>query len=270
MDLELAGMRVLVTGSSSGLGEAIALEFAAEGAAVVVHGRDAIRTEAVARQVRALGAQAATAIGDLASEEGAAAVAASALSAFGGIDILVNNAGAVLRMDEPDWLKVGSEDWFASYDLNVMAAVRMTKLLSGAMAERGWGRIINVSSVSGTVMRGRLMDYGAAKAALNSVTVNMSKVLSPRGVTVNSVIPGTVITPAIERWIATVAEQNQWPGDAVEHERRYVERTGQSLPRLGRPREIAAAVAFLASPLSGYTTGAFLRIEGGLSGATAV
>lgn len=270
MNLELAGKRVLVTGSSSGLGEAVALEFAAEGADVVVHGRDSARAEAVAEQARAKGARAATAIGDLASDEGAALVAEQALAAFGGIDILVNNAGAVLRMDEPDWLKIGSDDWFASYDLNVMATVRMTKLLSPAMVEREWGRIINVSSVSGTVMRGRLMDYGAAKAALNSVTVNMSKVLSSHGVTVNAVIPGTVITPAIERWIDTVAQQNQWPGDAAEHERRYVERTGQSLTRLGRAREIAAAVAFLASPLSGYTTGAFLRIEGGLSAATAV
>jgi len=270
MDLELSGKRVLVTGSSSGLGEAIALEFASEGAMVVVHGRDRARTEAVAEQARARGALAAAAIGDLASDEGAALVADQALAAFGGIDILVNNAGAVLRMDEPDWLKIGSEDWFASYDLNVMATVRMSKLLSPAMVGREWGRIINVSSVSGTVMRGRLMDYGAAKAALNSFTVNLSKVLSPSGVTVNAVIPGTVITPAIERWIETVASQNEWPGDAAEHERRYVERTGQSLPRLGRAREIAAAVAFLASPLSGYTTGAFLRIEGGLATATAV
>lgn len=265
MDLQLKGKRALVTGGSSGIGAVIALELAAEGVDLIVHGRDRERTETTAREVAALGVETAIAIGDLSTDDGAAAVAEVAAGA-GGVDILVNNAGAALQMKQPDWLKIGSDDWSASFDLNVGAAVRMSQHLSPAMVERGWGRIINISSISGTEMRGRLFEYGAAKAALNSFTVNLSKLLAPQGVTVNCVIPGAILTPAIERWIASMASQRGWTGDFADHEKLYVEeRATQSVPRLGRPREIAAAVALLASPLSGYTTGAFLRIEGGMA-----
>lgn len=266
MDMELKGRRALVTGSSSGMGTVIAQMLAAEGVQVVVHGRDRERTETAAAEIAATGGEAAVAIGDISDDAGAAAVAQSATAAFGGIDILVNNAGAVLKMDQPDWLKIDMGDWIASYELNVGAALRMSQLLSPGMVERGWGRIVNISSVSGTEMRGRLMDYGASKAALNSFTINLSKVLAPQGVTVNCIVPGTIITPAIERYIDNIAQQRGWEGDFAEKERLYVgERSSQSVTRLGRPREIAAAVALLASPLSGYTTGAFLRIEGGMA-----
>ncbi|HKX76930.1 MAG TPA: SDR family NAD(P)-dependent oxidoreductase [Novosphingobium sp.] len=266
MDLELKGRRALVTGSSSGIGAAIAAELAAEGVSVVVHGRDRERAALTAAEVSRHGVEAAIAIGDLATDEGAAAVAEAATAAFDGIDILVNNAGAVLQMNEPDWLKITLGEWFDSYNLNVGAAVRLSQRLSPAMVERGWGRIVNISSVSGSEMRGRLLEYGAAKSALNSFTVNLSKALGPTGVTVNCVIPGTIITPAIERWIDTLSEQRGWAGDFAEKERAYVEERGtQAIPRLGRPREIAVAVAWLASPLSAYTTGAFLRVEGGLA-----
>ena len=266
MDLELAGRRALITGSSSGIGAEMARTLAAEGVQVVVHGRDSERTEAVANAIVSEGGQATVAIGDIATNDGAAAVAQAALAAFGGIDILINNAGAVLNADLQDWLRVDMEQWLASYHLNVGAAVRMSQHLSPAMVERGWGRIVNISSVAGTDMRGRLFDYGAAKAALNSFTVNLSKTLAPHGVTVNCIIPGAVMTPAIERWIEKLAGQRGWTGDFAEKERLYVEeRAAQSVLRLGRPREIAAAAALLASPLSDYTTGAFLRIEGGMA-----
>lgn len=266
MDLELQGKRALVTGSSSGMGATIARELAAEGVSVVVHGRDRSRAQKVADAIVKSGGRVEVAIGDVATDDGAEMVAELAVGAFGGIDILVNNAGAVLQMDQPDWLKVGMSDWFASFDLNVGAAVRMSQRLTPLMVERGWGRVVNISSVSGTEMRGRLFDYGASKAALNSFTINLSKAIAPSGVTVNCIVPGTIITPAIERWIESVAKQRGWEGNPADHERLYVaERSSQSVPRLGRPREIAAAVALLVSPLSGYTTGAFLRIEGGMA-----
>ena len=264
MDLQLKGKRALVTGSSSGLGAAIALELAAEGAHVVVHGRDRERAEATAREAAAHGVEVVVATGDLTKDDEAAAVADAARQGLGGIDILVNNAGAVLQMKQPDWLQVTVADWLDTYNLNVGATVRLCQLLTPDMAERGWGRVINISSVSGTQMRGRLFDYGAAKAGLNSFSVNLSKVMAPKGVTVNCIVPGTIITPAIERWIDNLRVKNGWPDDRAECERRYVaEHAIQPVPRLGRPREIAAAVALLASPLSGYTTGAFVRIDGG-------
>jgi NAD(P)-dependent dehydrogenase (short-subunit alcohol dehydrogenase family) len=136
------------------------------------------------------------------------------------------------------------------------------------MVERGWGRIINISSVSGSQMRGHLLDYGAAKGALNAFTVNLSKHLAPSGVTVNAVVPGTILTPAVERWITTLRKQRNWPDDFEDNERRYIDEfNSQPVPRLGRPREIAVATVLLASPLSGYTTGAFLRVDGGTASA---
>ena len=202
----------------------------------------------------------------LKGERALVAGAEAALRRFGGIDILVNNAGAVLQMHNPDWLEVDPGAWLDSYNLNVVAAIRMSQRLTPGMAERGFGRVINISSVSGSQMRGRLFDYGAAKAALNSLTVNLSKVLAPKGVTVNCIVPGTIVTPAVQRWIQTVQRQRGWPDDPQESERRYVEEhAAQAVPRLGRPREIAVAAALLASPLCGYTTGAFLRIDGGMA-----
>ena len=256
MDLKLAGKRALVTGSYSGIGAAIARELAAEGMAVIVHGRDRDRTEAVARGIGAAG----IALGDVTTEEGADAVAAAA----GGVDVLVNCAGGVVRDGNPDWTEMTSDDWAMSFSLNVTSAVRLAQRLTPHMIARGWGRIINISSVGGTQVSGRLLEYGAAKAALDHLTVNLSRRLAPHGITVNAVIPGTVLTPQAERWINALAAQNGWPDDFAERERIYTtEFSPQPVPRLGRVDEIAAAVAFLASPRSDFTTGARLRIDGG-------
>jgi len=264
MDLELKGKRALVTGSSSGLGEAIALELAAEGVSVAVHGRDRARTERTAQAIEAKGVKAVVTVGDLMRDSGAEAVAEIALAGLGGIDILVNNAGAVLRMDNPPWIEVTPQEWLDSYNLNVGATIRLTRLLSPPMVDAGWGRIINISSTGGSQTSGHLLDYCAAKAAVDNLTVNLSKNLAPHSVTVNAVIPGTILTPAVERWLVTLRGQFGWPDDLAENERVYTrEYVPQPIPRLGRPREIAAAVALLASPLSGYTTGAMLRIDGG-------
>jgi NAD(P)-dependent dehydrogenase (short-subunit alcohol dehydrogenase family) len=265
MDLQLKGKRALVTGSSSGIGAAIALELAAEGASVVIHGRDRDKAAAVAAQAKALGVAASVALGDLTSDAGADAIAEAALAALGGIDILVNCAGGTVRSDNPEWEDVSSDEWLASFNLNVVSIIRLSKRLAPAMAERGWGRIINISSIGGSQYSGRLFDYGSAKAAVDHITGNLSRELAPKGVTVNVVVPGTVLTPQSERWLVTLRKQNGWPDDLAQNERVYVQDFApQPVPRLGRPAEIAAAVAFLASPRSDYTTGASLRIDGGL------
>lgn len=264
MDLGLTGKRALVTGSSSGIGAGVARELAAEGVAVVVHGRDSARAEAVADDIRARGGTAATALGAITNDAGADAVADAALAAWGGIDILVNCAGGVIRSDNPDWTEVSSDEWLQSFSLNVVSVVRLAKRLTPGMIARGWGRIINISSIGGTQWSGRLHDYGAAKAALDHLTGNMSRALAGQGVTVNAVIPGTVLTPQAQRWIETLGAQNGWPDDFAERERLYTrEFSAQPITRLGRVDEIAAAVAFLASPRSDFTTGALLRIDGG-------
>jgi NAD(P)-dependent dehydrogenase (short-subunit alcohol dehydrogenase family) len=264
MDLQLAGKRALVTGSSSGIGAAIARELAAEGCAVVVHGRNRERADAVARECAAKGVKVAVALGAITDDAEADTVADAALAAFGGIDILVNSAGGTVRGDNPSWTDVTSDEWLLSFSLNVVSVIRLAKRLVPGMAERGWGRIINISSVGGTQLSGRLLDYGAAKAALDHLTANMSRAVAAQGITVNAIIPGTVLTPQAARWIDTLAAQNGWPDDFAERERIYTQDWGgQPVPRLGRAEEIAAATAFLASPRSDFTTGALLRIDGG-------
>ena len=266
MDLQLKGKRALVTGSSSGLGAAIARELAAEGVSVVVHGRDHDRAAAVARDVEARGVGAAIAIGDLTKDDEANAVADAALAAFGGIDILVNSAGGVVRDGNPKWREMSPDDWLMAFNLNVVSVIRLAQRLAPAMMERGWGRVINISSIAGANFSGVLHDYGAAKAAVDHVTGNLSKTFASRGVTVNAIVPGTIMTPQSERWVVTLRKQKGWSDDLAENERRYTtEHSPQPVPRLGRPDEIAAAAAFLASPRSDYTTGASLRVDGGVS-----
>jgi len=266
MDLLLNGKKALVTGSSSGLGAAIARELAAEGVSVVIHGRDRAKTDAVAKEIKTKGSPVAVAYGDLTIDAEANIVADDALAAFDGIDILVNSAGGVVRSDNPEWEDVTPDEWLKSFNLNVVSIMRMAQRLAPAMQERGWGRIINISSIGGSQFSGRLHEYGAAKASVDHYTGNLSKSLAPHGVTVNAVVPGTVLTPQSLRWIETLRKQNGWSDDLAENERIYTtDFSPQPVPRLGRPAEIAAAVTFLASPRSDYTTGTTLRIDGGSS-----
>jgi NAD(P)-dependent dehydrogenase (short-subunit alcohol dehydrogenase family) len=265
MDLQLKGKRALITGASSGLGAAIAREFAAEGVSVVVHGRDRDRADAVARDVAAKGVGAAVAIGDITKDADANAIADTALAAFGGIDILVNSAGGVARDGNPKWLEMSPDDWLMSFNFNVVSIIRLAQRLVPPMMERGWGRVINISSIAGRTFSGVLHDYGAAKAAVDHITTNLSKTFATQGVTVNAIVPGTIMTPQSERWVVTVGKQKGWPNDLAEMERRYTtEHAPQPVPRLGRPDEIGAAAAFLASPRSDYTTGATLIVDGGV------
>jgi 3-oxoacyl-[acyl-carrier protein] reductase len=264
MDLQLKGKRAFVSGSSSGIGKGIALELAAAGCDVVVHGRDRARTQETAREIEALGVKAIVTIGDLTKDEDAAHVCETALAALPNIDILVNNCGIALRDDNPGWENIAPQEWLNSYNVNFVSGIRLAQRLVPGMKERKWGRVINISSTTGThVLHGMLPDYGATKAALNKFTADMAKVVGPFGITVNGIIPGTIITPAIDRYMDILQKQHGW-ADRAEVERHWTgEMFPQSVPRLGRVGDIAAATAFLASPLAGYINGAFLRIDGG-------
>jgi len=265
MDMQLKGKRALVTGASSGIGQAIALELAAEGVDVAVSGRDKARTEGTARQIEALGGKVLVTLGDVEKDADAFRIADEVTAAWGGVDILVNNAGNMNRKDVPHWLDVTPDEYLFSASLNLAAAVRLCQKLCPGMVERGWGRVINISSMAGTTIRGRNIDYASAKAALDNFSKNLSKVLGPDGVTVNIVAPGPIITPAVETWMKTIRAQNNWSeAEAKANEREYARtQLHQSVLRYGEPREIATAVALLASPLSGFINGVLLPIDGG-------
>lgn len=264
MDLQLQGKRALVTGSSSGIGAGIAESLAAEGAIVEVHGRNDARATAVAHKIRAAGGRCTIALGDLATEEGATRVADTVHRELQGVDILVNNAGGKTTAGNPDWLEVSCADWIGTYEQNVGATVRMIQHFAPGMRERGWGRIIQIASASATQTEPAIGEYQAAKAALVNLTCSLARTLAHTGLTVNTVSPGFILTPAAEGWLASVAQQKHWGDDREVIERRFTrERIPLCVSRLGRPSDIGNIVAFLASPHAAYISGANFRVDGG-------
>jgi 3-oxoacyl-[acyl-carrier protein] reductase len=262
MDLQLGSKRAVVTGSSSGIGEAIAKALAAEGAAVVVHGRREAEARRVAAEITAAGGKAVVAIGDLSSDAGADDVVRATNRAFGGADILVNNAGAY---PHGPWLESTADQWTELYNQNVGSMVRLITRLVPGMKERGWGRVISIASIAGSMPFGISGNYSATKAANISLAVSLAKDLAGTGITSNAVSPGMIVTPGVEEMLKDMAPQFGLPSDDLAALKEYAEKNFVANPsgRSGRPEEIAAAVAFLASPLAGYINGTNLRVDGG-------
>ncbi|MBP2708248.1 SDR family NAD(P)-dependent oxidoreductase [Microbispora sp. RL4-1S] len=260
MDLQLNGKRALVTGSSSGLGEATVRALAAEGVAVVVHGRDERRSHAVAASIRANGGKADVAIGDLTGDEGADAVVSAAL-AGGPVDILVNNAGSYKHLS---WADATPETWRDTYEGNVVSGVRMIQRLVPLMRERGWGRVITIGGGLAVQPMYQHPQYNATLAARHNLEVSLARELRGTGVTSNVVAPGAILVDAVRDLLTEIAPAHGWGETWAQIERDATrELVPNDVERLGRPEEIASAVAFLASPLSGYISGAVLRVDGG-------
>src|SRR3984893_339898 len=260
MDLRLAGKRALGTGSSAGLGEAIAKFLAAEGAVVVVHGRDIGRTNAVAQAIHAAGGRAEMAIGDLSTDAGADTVA-SAAQAGGGIDILVNNAGAYHHLT---WMEATPDRWIETYQSNVVSCVRMIHRLVPRMKERRCGRGIQIGAGVAIEPTPTQPDYEASLAARHNLAVSLARELKDTGVTSNVVAPGVIRVQSVEELLVEIAPRFGWGTGWEEIERGCVQdMVPNDVGRLGRPEEIAAAVAYLASGHADYVSGAVLRVDGG-------
>ncbi|HKX79354.1 MAG TPA: SDR family oxidoreductase [Novosphingobium sp.] len=261
MDFGIKGKRAFVSGSSQGIGRAIALALAGEGVDVAVHGRDRPRTEHVAREVEALGVRAVATLGDLATAEGCEAVARETLAAFGGLDILVNNTGVALLKHDPVWSDIPDETWHDSFDVNIMSTLRMSRHFLAALKENGWGRIVNISTggATGTPV---LTEYGAAKAALNKLSADMAKDLGQYGITVNSVAPGVIRSAATETWIEIQSKERGISVDDFE-QAWLAENGNQAIHRFGAPEDIANAAVFFASRQAKHITGTILNVNGG-------
>lgn len=267
MDLALAGRCALVTGSSSGIGAAVVKRLAAEGAAVVVHGRNAERSESVAEGIRQAGGKAAVVLGALDNDEAAAAVARGAEAAFGGVDILINNAGGSTKGVPITWLDVPADVWANTYNVNVISAVRMIRELAPAMKARGWGRIINLSSYAAQASSGGIPDYAASKNAIVSLSFSLSKALAFTGITVNTISPGMMMTESAEPWLDSMARNRNIPRDKIK-EWVTTDLLKQTVKRPGTTEDIAYAAAFLCGEEAGFINGANLRVDGGASPAT--
>ena len=261
MDLRLKGKRALVTGSSSGIGEAIAKALAAEGASVIVHGRREAEARRVAEEITAAGGHATVALGDLGTDEGADAVVAAVQKALGGVDILVNNAGAFPMLD---WERGTPKDWSDLYNTNVVSMVRVIQRVLPGMKAAKWGRLIQIASAVGPQPEGGMPVYSATKAANINQTVSLAKALAGTGITANAVSPGPILTQGFKDLFAPIVKQQGWGEDWAEIEPKLQETMIHSpVGRLGRPEDIAHMVAFLASPLADYITGANMRVDGG-------
>jgi len=268
VDLKLNGKKALVTGSSKGIGEAIARKLALEGAVVVVHGRDEALAEQVAADIIMRGGSAYVVVGDLTDEDEVRRLVDTVEKLAGPIEILINNAGGSGGVKET-WKDTQPASWARAYDRNVLAALRVTTRLLPNMQAAQWGRVINISSLAATMPPPTAPDYSACKAAINAMTASMAKAVAGDGVTVNAVSPGTIHSSTLEARFREVAHERGVASKAApweEIERAVLPMFAQvPVGRVGRLDEIAAAVAFLASPIAGYITGINLRIDGGLS-----
>ncbi|MGY1994442.1 oxidoreductase [Mycolicibacterium fortuitum] len=253
MNIELTGKTALVTGSTQGIGLAIAEQLARSGARVAVNGRTSARVdEAVARlgEFDVLGIAA-----DVSTEEGTADL----LRQLPDVDILVNNLG-IFGAVPP--MEITDEQWRTYFDVNVLAAVRLIRSYLPGMTERGWGRAIQIASDSAIVTPAEMIHYGVSKTALLAVSRGFAKEAAGTGVTVNSVIAGPTHTAGVEDFVYQLVDKSL-PWDEAQREFMIKHRPQSLIQRLIEPEEIANMVTYLASPLASATTGGALRVDGG-------
>ncbi|WP_136517893.1 SDR family NAD(P)-dependent oxidoreductase [Cellulomonas telluris] len=255
--IDLTARTALVTGSTQGIGAAIAAGLARAGAQVAVNGRTASSVDAALDRLRAdvPGADLVAAPGDVTTEDGLAAVR----DAVPHVDVLVNNLGI---FEARPALEITDDEWRRFFEVNVLAAVRLTRAYLPAMTAQGWGRVLNVASDSAVVIPAEMIHYGMSKTALLAVSRGFAKEAAGTGVTVNSVIAGPTHTGGVEDFVYSLVDRDL-PWDEAQREFMRRHRPQSLLQRLIEPEEIAHMVVYLASPLASATTGGAVRVDGG-------
>ena len=257
MKIDLSGLRALVTGSTKGIGRAVAERLAENGAEVVINGRKAAEVERAVAQIREKQPKARliAAPGDAAMAEGVAAT----IKAAGEVDILVNNVGI---FEIKDAFEIPDEDWQRLFATNVLSGVRFTRHYGPRMRAKGFGRIVFISSESGVQIPTEMIHYGFTKAADLALMRGFAQALAASGVTVNAVLPGPTRTEGVEALLKSMGKSVDNP----KAQRAFIDsgRPSSIIKRLARPQEVAEVVAFLCSREASAITGSPVRADGGI------
>jgi NAD(P)-dependent dehydrogenase (short-subunit alcohol dehydrogenase family) len=258
MDLQLTGKKVLVSGSTAGIGLAIATQLAQEGANVIINGRSADSVEQVVAELsRKTGGLVQGFAGDLSQ----AAVAQTLFEAHPQVDILVNNLGIF----EPKAFEdIPDADWIRFFDVNVLSGVRLSRLYLPYMKQQDWGRILFISSESGVQIPPEMIHYGMTKSAQIAVARGLAESLAGTNITVNSILPGPTRSRGVGDFVEAMAQAEQKSAESVEKEFFEHVRPTSLIKRFSTTEEVANLVTYIASPLSSATNGAALRVDGGV------
>jgi NAD(P)-dependent dehydrogenase (short-subunit alcohol dehydrogenase family) len=259
MNIDLTGRKAVVTGSTAGIGRAIAEGLARAGAAVVVNGRGQERVAATLRELRELfpKGEFTGVAADLATPEGAAELFARAPDA----DILVNNVGT--GRAKP-FFEIGDGEWTDLFELNVMSGVRASRHYVPNMMKRGWGRVVFISSESALAIPVDLIDYAMTKTAQLAISRGLAEVVGGTGVTVNSVLPGPTNSEIMGGWMKAAAEAQGMTQEQAEQQFLKTTRPTTLIKRFATTEEVANLVVYVCSEQASATTGTSLRVDGGV------
>jgi len=259
MDLQLQGKRALVTGSTAGIGLAIARGLAREGAGVIINGRTAKRVDQAIAALKRAGISGK--VEGLAADLGTAGGTRTAIERFPEVDILVNNLGIFevkLFEDIPD------ADWLRFFEVNILSGVRLSRHYLPGMKKRNWGRIVFISSESAIQIPAEMIHYGVTKTAQLAIARGLAETTAGTNVTVNSVLPGPTASEGVNTFVEELARDQKTTRQEVEKQFFQNMRPTSLLKRMAEPEEVANLVTFVCSPLSSATNGAALRADGGV------